>query len=126
MKRTYPRRGDLFYCDLNPVVGSEQGGVRPVLIVQNNVGNAKADTTLIAPITTKDKPGIPTHVTIGTDKYGLSPGSVIMTEQIRAIDQSRLREPIGSLPSSLMRRAISPAIARAFGLDEGRNPVGTV
>ncbi|MDR1774748.1 MAG: type II toxin-antitoxin system PemK/MazF family toxin [Clostridioides sp.] len=97
------KRGDLFYADLSPVVGSEQGGVRPVLVIQNDVGNKYSPTVIIAAITSQiNKAKLPTHVEIKAYKYGLNKDSVILLEQIRTIDKKRLREKIGLLDEPLM------------------------
>lgn len=96
------KRGDVFYADLSPVVGSEQGGVRPVLILQNNVGNKYSPTVIVAAITSKfDKSKVPTHVPIGKDK-GLTENSVALLEQIRTIDKQRLTDKITHLSNELM------------------------
>ena len=90
------KRGDIFYADLSPVVGSEQGGVRPVLVVQNDVGNKFSPTVIISAITSQiNKAKLPTHIEINADDYGLAKDSVILLEQIRTIDKKRLRERIG-------------------------------
>jgi mRNA interferase MazF len=90
------KRGDVFYADLSPVVGSEQGGVRPVLVIQNDIGNKYSPTIIIAAITSQiNKAKLPTHVEITGQEYGLPKDSVILLEQIRTIDKKRLREKIG-------------------------------
>lgn len=110
------KRGDIFYADLSPVVGSEQGGVRPVLVVQNDVGNKFSPTVIIAAITSQiNKAKMPTHIEIGAEDYGLAKDSVILTEQIRTIDKKRLRERIGRLDDELMER-VNGAIAVSLGL----------
>ena len=87
------KRGDIYYADLSPVVGSEQGGIRPVLIVQNNVGNRYSPTVIAAAITSQiNKAKMPTHITVGAPNYGLTKDSIILTEQIRTLDKRRLRE----------------------------------
>ncbi len=99
------RRGDIFYADLSPVVGSEQGGVRPVLIIQNNVGNKHSPTVICAAITSKmNKAKLPTHVEISASKYGIIKNSVVLLEQLRTIDKLRLRELICKTDSSFMRK----------------------
>lgn len=96
-------RGDIYYADLSPVVGCEQGGVRPVLIIQNNVGNRYSPTIIVAAITSRmDKHPLPTHVEISR-KYGLQKNSMILLEQVRTIDKSRLKEYIGHLDGRDMR-----------------------
>ena len=97
------KRGDIFYADLSPVVGSEQGGTRPVLVVQNDVGNKFSPTIIVSAITSKiNKAKLPTHIEISAKDYGLSKDSVILLEQIRTIDKKRLREKIGRLDDELM------------------------
>lgn len=92
------KRGELYYADLSPVVGSEQGGFRPVLIVQNDIGNKHSPTTIVAAITSKDKHPIPTHVNIHKSKEnGLSSDSTITLEQVRTIDKTRIKNKIGQL-----------------------------
>ena len=114
------KRGDIYYADLSPVVGSEQGGVRPVLIVQNNVGNKYSPTVIAAAITSKtDKTKLPTHIDVYADRFGLSKDSVILLEQIRTLDKRRLKERIGELPKSTMievNRAI--LISLGFPVEE--------
>ena len=110
------RPGDIFYADLSPVVGSEQGGLRPVLIVQNDVGNKYSPTVIAAAITSKmSKTHLPTHIDIYADKVGLARDSVILLEQIRTIDKRRLREKMGHLDESVMRD-VNHAISVSFGL----------
>jgi len=113
------RRGDIYYADLSPVVGSEQGGVRPVLIVQNDVGNKYSPTVIAAAITSRtDKSKLPTHIEVFADKYGLARDSVILLEQIRTIDKKRLKEKMGHLDEDVMNR-VNDAITVSFGLGEG-------
>ena len=110
------RRGDIFYADLSPVVGSEQGGVRPVLIVQNDVGNKYSPTVIAAAITSKlGKTTLPTHIDVFADWVGLQKDSVILLEQIRTIDKRRLGEKMGHLDEELMT-AVDDAITISFGL----------
>ena len=110
------KRGDIFYADLSPVVGSEQGGVRPVLVVQNDVGNKFSPTVIIAAITSQiNKAKLPTHIEISADDYGLAKDSVILTEQIRTIDKKRLRERIGRLDDELID-GVDTALAISLGL----------
>lgn len=109
-------RGDVYYADLSPVVGSEQGGVRPVVILQNNVGNRHSPTVIAAAITGRtDKVRLPTHVELGNAIPGLYKGSIILLEQIRTIDKLRLREHIGSLGAEAMER-IDQALGISVGL----------
>ena len=110
------KRGDIFYADLSPVIGSEQGGVRPVLIVQNDVGNKYSPTVIAAAITSQiNKAKMPTHIEISAQDYGLNKDSVILLEQIRTIDKRRLREKIGRLDEMLMER-VDDALSISFGL----------
>ena len=110
------KRGDIYYADLSPVIGSEQGGVRPVLIVQNDVGNKYSPTIIAAAITSQiNKAKMPTHIEIAAADYGLSRDSVILLEQIRTIDKKRLREKIGHLDEKLMV-SVNEAINISFGL----------
>lgn len=110
------KRGDLYYTDLSPVVGSEQGGVRPVLIIQNNVGNKYSPTVVIAAITSKKhKNKLPTHVELGSLVDGLPKNSIVLLEQIRTIDKSRLGNKIGSVSDHVMRK-IDDSIAVSLGL----------
>ncbi len=110
------RRGDIFYADLSPVVGSEQGGVRPVLIVQNDVGNKYSPTVIAAAITSKlGKNKLPTHIDVYADRVGLQKDSVILLEQIRTMDTQRLGEKMGHLDEELMT-AVDDAISISFGL----------
>ena len=110
------KRGDVFYADLRPVVGSEQGGVRPVLIVQNDVGNKYSPTVICAAITSKlNKAKLPTHIELSSEKYGLMKDSVILLEQIRTIDKRRLKEKIGKLDADMMVR-VDKALFISFGM----------
>ncbi len=110
------KRGDIYYADLSPVVGSEQGGVRPVLIVQNDIGNKYSPTVIAAAITSQiNKAKMPTHIEISAEEYGLNKDSVILLEQVRTIDKRRLREKIGHLDETLMSR-VNNALAISFGL----------
>ena len=112
------KRGDIYYADLSPVVGSEQGGVRPVLIVQKNVGNKFSPTVIAAAITSQiNKAKMPTHIEIGAADYGLSKDSVILLEQVRTIDKKRLKERIGHLNENLMDK-VNEAIEISLGLEE--------
>ena len=112
------RRGDIYYADLSPVVGSEQGGLRPVLIIQNDVGNRYSPTVIAAAITSKlGKSKMPTHIDVYAERFGLVKDSVILLEQIRTIDKTRLREKMGHLDEALMDR-VNEAIAVSFGLGE--------
>ncbi len=110
------KRGDIYYADLSPVVGSEQGGMRPVLIVQNDTGNRHSPTVIAAAITSQTgKARLPTHIELNAHSVGLSRDSVILLEQIRTIDKSRLRERMGKLDEDTMS-AVDSALAVSFGL----------
>ncbi len=110
------KRGDIYYADLRPVVGSEQGGVRPVLIIQNDVGNRYSPTVIATAITSQiNKAKMPTHIEIGAGGFGLSRDSVVLAEQIRTIDKRRLREKIGHLDENLMDK-VNEALEISFGL----------
>ena len=113
------RRGDIFYADLSPVVGSEQGGLRPVLIIQNDVGNRYSPTVIAAAITSRmGKTRLPTHIDVHADKMGLAKDSVILLEQIRTLDKRRLKEKMGHLDGTVMSK-VNSAIAVSFGLGAG-------
>jgi len=111
------KRGDLFYADLSPVVGSEQGGIRPVLVVQNDVGNKYSPTIIAAAVTSQiNKAKMPTHIEISAETYGLVKDSVILMEQIRTIDKKRLKEKIGHADDELMQR-VNKALSVSFALE---------
>jgi mRNA interferase MazF len=110
------KRGDIFYADLNPVVGSEQGGVRPVLIVQNDVGNRYSPTFVVVPLSSAKKQCLPTHIHICGTKT-LPRDSIVLAEQIRTIDKIRLREYVGTVDSELMKK-IDTALKISIGVDE--------
>ena len=113
---TIVRRGDIFYADLSPVVGSEQGGVRPVLIVQNDTGNRQYPTVFAAAITSQTgKAKMPTHIPVAPDQSGLPRQSVILLEQVRTLDKRRLRERMGRVDHAVMEQ-VDTAIAVSFGL----------
>ena len=110
------KRGDIFYADLSPVVGSEQGGIRPVLVVQNDIGNKFSPTIIIAAITSQiNKAKLPTHIEISANDFGLAKDSVILLEQVRTIDKARLCERLGMLTPQQMRQ-VGEAIAVSLGL----------
>ena len=110
------KRGDIYYADLSPVIGSEQGGIRPVLVVQNDVGNKYSPTVIAAAITSQiNKAKLPTHIEVNAQMYGLSKDSVILLEQVRTIDTKRLKEKIGRLDDELMNK-VNEAISISFGL----------
>ena len=110
------KRGEIYFADLSPVVGSEQGGVRPVLIVQNNVGNRYSPTVIAAAITSQvNKARLPTHIPLTAQTYGLTRDSVILLEQIRTIDTRRLKEKMGQLDETVMEK-VDEALAVSFGI----------
>ena len=112
------KRGDIYYADLSPVIGSEQGGIRPVLVVQNDVGNKYSPTIIAAAITSQiNKAKMPTHIEISAEEYGLNKDSVVLLEQIRTIDKKRLKEKIGQLDDALMEQ-VDSALTISFGLTE--------
>ena len=109
-------RGDIYYADLSPVVGSEQGGVRPVLIVQNDVGNKFSPTVIAAAITSqKDKANLPTHISVDAQGSGLMKDYIVLLEQVRTLDKHRLREKMGRLDKQSMSR-VDHALSISFGL----------
>ncbi|GKT03102.1 type II toxin-antitoxin system PemK/MazF family toxin [Furfurilactobacillus sp. WILCCON 0119] len=109
------KRGDIFYADLSPVVGSEQGGMRPVLIIQNNIGNHYSPTVIVAAITARiSKPKMPTHIGIPAAATGIGKDSVILLEQVRTIDKQRLRDRVTHLDDAIMHR-----VDRALGISVG-------
>ncbi len=109
-------RGDVYYADLNPVVGSEQGGVRPVLVIQNNIGNKYSPTVIVAAITSKiEKAKLPTHVEIPADKSNLNRDSVVLLEQIRTIDKKRLKRHVTHLNDNILKR-VDEAVEISLGL----------
>ena len=113
---TIVKRGDIFYADLSPVVGSEQGGIRPVIIVQNDVGNKYSPTVIIAAITSQiNKAKLPTHVEISSEEYGLNKDSVVLLEQIRTLDKKRLKEKIGHMTEIDMRK-VDDALLISIGV----------
>ena len=110
------KRGDIYYADLSPVVGSEQGGIRPVLIVQNDVGNRYSPTVIAAAITSqREKAKLPTHIEVCGENCGLAKNSVVLLEQIRTIDKRRLKEQMGTLDDNSMN-LINRALSISFGL----------
>ena len=118
MEQREVHRGEVFYADLSPVVGSEQGGVRPVLIVQNDVGNRFSPTVIAAAITSKqDKSHLPTHIGLKAGTGGLTRDSVVLLEQIRTLDKRRLRERAGKFTQNELKR-VNHALNVSFGLDE--------
>lgn len=121
------KRGDIYYADLSPVVGSEQGGLRPVLIIQNDVGNKYSPTVIAAAITSKlSKSKMPTHIDVYASQFGLAKDSVILLEQIRTIDKKRLKEKMGHLDSDVMQQ-VNDALSVSFGLTtQGVTPPSAV
>ncbi len=116
MDNSNVKRGDIFYADLSPVVGSEQGGVRPVLIVQNDTGNKHSPTVIAAAITSQTgKARLPTHITLTAGSVGLPKDSIVLLEQVRTLDKRRLREHMGRVDDRVMRQ-VDNAIAVSFGL----------
>ena len=112
------KRGDMFYADLSPVIGSEQGGIRPVLIIQNDTGNKYSPTVIAAAITSQiGKNKLPTHIEISSENSGLKADSVILAEQIRTIDKSRLKEKIGHIDDNSVINKINNALGVSFGLE---------
>lgn len=110
------KRGEIYYADLSPVVGSEQGGIRPVLIVQNDMGNRYSPTVIAAAITSQTgKARLPTHIELSAKTYGLPKDSVVLLEQIRTLDKKRLREHMGRVDDAVMQK-VDSAIAVSFGL----------
>ena len=124
------RRGDIYYADLSPVVGSEQGGLRPVLIIQNDIGNRYSPTVIAAAITSRlSKNKLPTHIdvcrsdTVDEDSLGLAKDSVVLLEQIRTLDKRRLKEKMGHLDERMMRQ-VDNAISVSFGLTGAPSVIG--
>jgi mRNA interferase MazF len=112
------KRGDIFYAELNPVIGSEQGGTRPVLVIQNDIGNQYSPTTIVAAITSQiNKAKLPTHVEVDAESSGLERDSVILTEQIRTIDKRRLKQKISFLDEKIMKR-VDQGLEISVGLVE--------
>lgn len=110
------KRGEIYYADLSPVVGSEQGGVRPVLIVQNDIGNKHSPTVIAAAITSqKEKTKLPTHIELNAADCGLAKDSVVLLEQVRTLDKRRLKERMGELDSTAMSQ-VNNALSVSFGL----------
>lgn len=111
------RRGEIYYADLSPVVGSEQGGIRPVLIVQNDVGNKYSPTVIAAAITSqRDKTRLPTHIQVSTTGSGLAKDSIVLLEQVRTLDKRRLKDKMGKLDDGSMNR-VDQALSVSFGLN---------
>lgn len=116
MEEKIIKKGDIFYADLSPVIGSEQGGIRPVVILQNDIGNRFSQTTIVAIITSKlSKAKLPTHIDIDSEQYGLNKKSTILVEQIRTIDKRRIKERLGKLNQEDIKK-IDKAILISFGI----------
>lgn len=117
------KRGDIYYADLSPVIGSEQGGIRPVLIIQNDVGNKYSPTVIAAAITSqREKTNLPTHIKVEAQDCGLAKDSIVLLEQVRTIDKKRLREKMGTLDIKAMGQ-VDQALSVSFGL--GNNGVSS-
>jgi len=111
------KRGEIYYADLSPVIGSEQGGIRPVLIVQNDIGNRYSPTVIAAAITSqRDKTRLPTHISVEANDCGLAKDSIVLLEQVRTIDKQRLKERMGSLDTASMGQ-VDKALSVSFGLN---------
>lgn len=111
------KRGEIYYADLSPVIGSEQGGVRPVLIIQNDVGNKYSPTVIAAAITSQhNKTKLPTHISVDADNCGLAKDSIVLLEQVRTIDKQRLKEKMGCLDNDSMG-LVDKALSVSFGLN---------
>ena len=120
---TSVKRGDIYYADLSPVVGSEQGGIRPVLIIQNDIGNRYSPTVIAAAITSRStKANLPTHIRLMANESGLAKDSVVLLEQIRTIDKRRLKERMGSLDLGEMGK-VDEALSISFGLGVEHNSI---
>lgn len=115
------RRGDIYYADLSPVMGSEQGGVRPVVVIQNNTGNVYSPTVIVAAVTSRPKTNLPTHVVLD-DRKGLEKNSVVLLEQVRTIDKSRLREYVGILDKQQMVK-VDKALRKSTGVRKLDKPI---
>lgn len=109
------KRGEIYWANLDPVIGSEQGGIRPVVVIQNNTGNRHSPTVIVAAVTTRDKKhALPVHVPVSSAESGLRQDSVVLTEQVRTLEKTRLHDCVGRLPASAMRR-IDRALALSLG-----------
>ena len=115
------KRGELYYADLSPVIGSEQGGVRPILIVQNDTGNKYSPTIIAAAVTSQlNKAKLPTHIELNANEFGLAKDSVILLEQIRTLDKRRLKERIGELSPTAMKK-VNVALLISLGFGDNAN-----
>ena len=109
------KRGDMFYADLSPVIGSEQGGIRPVLVIQNDTGNKYSPTVIVSAITSQlGKSRLPTHIELDSEEFGLKSDSIVLAEQIRTIDKSRLKEKIGHIDDRIVMNQINSALGVSF------------
>ena len=116
MERDNPvKRGEIYRADLDPVIGSEQGGVRPVVVIQNDLGNQHSPTVIVAPVTSQKKRGLPTHVRVTPPEGGLTKPSVILAEQVRTLEKARLSEYLGTLSEPVMER-----VTKALGIAMGK------
>lgn len=112
------KRGEMYYADLSPVIGSEQGGIRPVLIVQNDIGNKYSPTIIAAAVTSRlNKARLPTHIELMSETYGLPKDSVVLLEQLRTLDKKRLKDKIGLLDSDTMEK-VNSALLISLGFNE--------
>ena len=117
MTKLNVKRGDIFYADLSPVVGSEQGGIRPVIVIQNDIGNKYSPTVIVAAITSQiNKAKLPTHVEISSEEYGLNRDSVVLLEQVRTLDKRRLKEKIGHMTDE-DRKKVNKAMMISLSLN---------
>lgn len=119
------KRGQVYYADLRPVVGSEQGGIRPCLIIQNDMGNTHSPTVIVVPMTTQNKANIPTHIAVSPEDYCLDINTTILLEQLRTIDKSRLRDFVGRLSDSTMQK-VDEALRISLALDKEEREVGNL
>ena len=118
MTKLNVKRGDIFYADLSPVVGSEQGGIRPVIVIQNDIGNKYSPTVIVAAITSQiNKAKLPTHVEISSEEYGLNRDSVVLLEQVRTLDKRRLKERIGTIDKDRLPE-VNEALSVSLGIDQ--------
>lgn len=108
------KRGEIYWADLDPVIGSEQGGIRPVVVIQNNMGNRHSTTVIVAAVTTKEKRPLPIHVPVTAAESGLKYDSVVLTEQVRTLEKTRLGRRLGSLNAQTMRR-VDQALSLSLG-----------
>ena len=113
------KRGDMFYADLSPVIGSEQGGIRPVLVIQNDTGNKYSPTVIVSAITSQlGKNKLPTHIELDSEEFGLKSDSIVLAEQIRTIDKSRLKEKIGHIDDRIVMNQINSALGVSFRIGQ--------